>query len=66
MIAVRDLSKLYVLKNLILLEGKLYEKLSQKYPTKYRVILSDDDYDYVADLKLTSKLNIAFRTLETR
>lgn len=64
MIRLKDLSKLYVLKNVVLFESKLYEKLGPPYPAKYRVIITDDDYDYVTDEALVGRLDKAIKAVE--
>lgn len=65
MIAVRNLSKLFVLKNIVLFKGKLYEKITTfDMFHKYRVIINDDDYDYVTSGKLRTELDRAFKKLE--
>lgn len=40
-------------------DGQAFEKLDETYPTMYRAILSDDDYDYVEDADMIKKLDEA-------
>jgi hypothetical protein len=56
--------KIYIKKNILFFEGKNYERLYNS-PTshKYRVILSDEDYDYVENKSLINKLNIIMRKI---
>lgn len=62
MILLRDLSRIYTLKNIVLFEGKLYEKLANNfYSHRYRVIISDDDYDYVTCRNLKRRLERVFK-----
>ncbi len=49
---------IYIKKNLITLENKLYERLfNHPENFKYREILGDDDYDYVEDERTISALD---------
>ena len=50
------MSELYDLTSLVVLEGKVYERM-QNDTHKYRVIFSYDDYDYVEDEELIEKLD---------
>lgn len=62
---ISSLAKMYHMKNVIFFEGKLYERLSpHMYRYKYRVILSQDDYDYVANPALRKRLDRRFKAEE--
>lgn len=54
--------RIYIQKNIIFFERKNYERIYNS-PTnhKYRLIISDDDYDYVENKSLINKLNIIMR-----
>jgi hypothetical protein len=69
----KQLAKLCLVKNCFLYKGRVYEllyknskekklnaKAGQKH--KYRVMISDDDYDYV-DTKTTKQLNKFLRSV---
>ena len=43
--------------NLIVLDGKCYERMNEHPTHRYRVILSSDDYDYVEDQELINRLD---------
>lgn len=58
MIKLKNLSKLCVIKNVFYFEGRLYERL-YNFKCKYRVFVSDDDYDYVVDRNLRRRLDRA-------
>jgi hypothetical protein len=59
MIRLSDLTRLYDINEVIYFENKLYERLSDtRY--RYRVIITDDDYDYVTDRNLKRRLDRAF------
>lgn len=62
MIKISELEPMCDLNEMIYFEGKLYERLSNN-PTrhKYRVILAEDDYDYVEIPALRKRLNRAFK-----
>tara|TARA_R100001463_G_scaffold111703_1_gene166597 strand:+ start:138 stop:296 length:159 start_codon:yes stop_codon:yes gene_type:complete len=50
---------IYTEENIIELRGEKYERLyNHKY--KYRIIFSDQDYDYVEDENLIQELNELF------
>ena len=67
---IRRLKFLFNIDEVIYFEGKLYERLygsEQKrlslknFPYKYRVILAEDDYDYVVIPALRKRLDRAFK-----
>lgn len=71
-ILLKRLTELFDLDRVILLDGKLYEQLdtdpsmlghSVRPKHQYRMIISDDDYDYVTDPGLIKKLNRKFGQL---
>ena len=51
------MSKLFDVLCLVVHEGKVYERMSN-HTHKYRVIFSDDDYDYVEDESLIEVLDV--------
>lgn len=61
---VRNLRDVFNLNRVIFYEGQLYEKLSRVSGGprfKYRVILSEDHYDYVVEPKIRKRLDRAFK-----
>jgi hypothetical protein len=55
---------IYIKKNIIILEGIKYEKMyNSPSRHKYRVILSEDDYDYVENINLINRLDIVVRKI---
>lgn len=66
------LARLYDLDQIILFEGKLVERLYRTNgrcegpKPKYRVILSEDDYDYVVIPKIRKRLDRIFKQLDKK
>lgn len=54
----KQLKRLCIIENCFIFEAKVYERL-YNHPNrlKYRVIFSDDDYDYVVDRNLRRRLD---------
>jgi hypothetical protein len=48
-------------KHIFLFEGKLYEYMGKDFKCGWRVILHQDDYDYVTDRNLRRRLNRAHK-----
>lgn len=61
---ISQLKRIFDLDQMILFEGKLYERLEKVSggpKHRYRVVLSDDDYDYVSEPALRKRLDQAFK-----
>ena len=54
-----SISRIFDTRFVHLFEGRLYEYMGQNSKCRWRVILSDDDYDYVVDRNLRRRLNRA-------
>jgi len=55
---------IYIKKNIITVNGKKYEKLfNHEQEKKYRIIFSDDDYDYIEDEETIKMLNKEYKIL---
>lgn len=52
----KQLKRLCIVKNCFIFEARVYERLYD-HKCKYRVMFSDDDYDYVVDSKLRKRLD---------
>lgn len=65
---LQQLSELYDVNYVFIYKEKLYEKIDEyesyeENEPKYRVILDDDDYDYIEDQELTKELDERVREL---
>lgn len=55
---------IYIKKNIITVNDKKYEKLfNHEQGEKYRIIFSEDDYDYIEDEKTIKMLNKEYKIL---
>jgi len=55
---------IYREENIVTLDNKQYEKLfNHPYDEKYRVIFSDDDYDYIEDERMIAILDEEYHKL---
>lgn len=65
---LKELNQLFVMKNVFLHEGRLYEKLFKTHydGIKYRFLIREDDYDYVVDKKLIKQLDLKCKELRIK
>lgn len=66
---IANLNHVFDFNQLMLFEGRLYERLERVAggpKHKYRVILSDDDYDYVSEPALRKRLDRAFKRTDKK